>query len=211
MEGLVEIIKNIGWPHVALVFAVIFIIVFRSQIGSFISRIRSVGKEGLKADELPEAQHEEARKKVVEELMNVGDTQLLNEVEAAIKDNLKDRGLEHEGDTISVLVRHLAATQIAYAFEQAYNSLFGSQITLLKQLHQLAGDGATQEHIDKYFGRVQTAHSDVFETWDVEKYLRYLFSIGFVTIQNDRYHITVKGTEFLVWLARYAHSEDKAL
>jgi hypothetical protein len=170
-----------------------------------------VGKEGVKADALPEAQYDEAQRQVVDELMNLGDNQLLIEVETAIKEDLKNRGLEYESNTVSVLIRHLAATRIAYAFEQAYNSIFGSQIHLLKQLHRVAGEGATKKYIDDYFSKVQQLYPDELNTWNTDQYLRYLILIEFITLKNNKYHITVKGTEFLIWLAKYARTENKVL
>lgn len=209
MEKVIEIIKNLGWPHFTFIFAIIFIFVFKPQIGSFISRIRSVGKKGIKADALPEAQYDETRKQVVEELMNLGDTPLLIEVEALIREDLKSRELEYQGDTVSILIRHLAATKIAYAFEQAYNSIFGSQIYLLKQLHQVAGEGVTRKYIQSYFDKVLKLYPEELKTWDTDQYLRYLFLVEFITLQDNKYHITIKGTEFLIWLTKYARSEDK--
>ena len=55
MEAIIE---GIGWPHVSLIFGIVFILVFRKPLGNFISNITSIDKSGIKTTSTPEAQRE---------------------------------------------------------------------------------------------------------------------------------------------------------
>ncbi len=70
--------------------------------------------------------------------MNLDTSPLSSEVEKLIYSDLQRRNLETSGDTVKVLVRHMAATQLALEFEQKYNLILGSQIYLLKKFIEQA-------------------------------------------------------------------------
>ena len=203
-----EISKLFSWPLVCLIFGIVFLYIFRSHIGSFISRIRSAGKDGVKLDETPDAQLEEQKKEVVQTLMDIGSSQLRDELERMIFTDLKAKQLNVEGDTVKILVRHLAATQMALDFEQIYSLIFGSQIFFLKKLNEVAGQGKPTNFVEEYFQRVKTIETDFYQKWELNNYLAYLHSRSLITQDANQVHITVKGQEFLVWLARSGRRED---
>jgi len=112
MENAVKLISSLGWPHISFVFGIVFIIVFNKAFRDFIVRIRSVSKQGVSTEAVPGAQNDEKRKQAVQELMGLGDSALILEAEKLIRQDLENRGLGTEGDTIKVLIRHLSVTQI---------------------------------------------------------------------------------------------------
>ena len=209
MEAL---LASIGWPQATLLFGLIFIAVFFAPIRRFIDRIKSVGKEGVTtAEALPSTQAaEETKKKAVEELMRMPDTALLKELEGAIVKDLGDRQLDTQSDTTKVLVRHLAATQIALEFEQVHAIIFGSQIYLLKLMNEAAGVGLEETVIDKHFEHVKKLFP-AFAAWSKEDYLRFLFNRLLIRKDGSRYGITVRGNDFLIWMARMGRSENRPL
>ncbi len=108
-----EIIKALGWPHFSFLFALVFVLLFRNQLAGLISRITSIDKFGVKAAPTPEAQREKQKTEAVQELLlAIGDSIVLRDVEGRIKSDLKERGLETEGDTIKVLIKHLGAAKV---------------------------------------------------------------------------------------------------
>jgi uncharacterized protein YgbK (DUF1537 family) len=112
-----ETIKAFGWPQVSLVFAVIFVVIFRKQIGSLLSRVTSIDKSGVKTAPSPEAQRETQKTEAAQELIAaIGDTIVLSYLENRIRNDLEQRGLSAGGDTAKVLVKHLAATQLLAEF-----------------------------------------------------------------------------------------------
>jgi len=206
-----KIISILAWPLMALILGALFIFLFKLPISAFIGRIKSVGKDGINAaDFTPEVQHEEQRKVAVEELMNVGNSNVLNEAEQLILDDLSSKGLETKGDSIKVLARHLAATQLALDYEQIHGLIFGSQIVLLKRLNEVTGQGRPEHYMVGFIEEVQGMYSELND-WSLNKYLTFLFNSNLIAIENGVYHITIKGVDYLSWIIRTGHREDRAL
>jgi len=211
MEEVISIISILAWPLVALILGVVFIILFRVPISAFIGRIKSVGKDGISAaDSTPEVQHEEQRKMAVEQLMNVGDSIVLNEAEQLILDDLSNKGLPTKGDSIKILARHLATTQLALDYEQIHGLIFGSQIVLLKRLNEVIGQGRSESYMIEFMEGVQEAFSEL-KDWSLNEYLKFLFNRNLIAVENGIYHITIKGVDYLAWIIRTGHSEYRNL
>ncbi len=172
MPDIPALITSIGWPQAALFFGLIFIAAFFGPIRRFIERIKSVGKDGVTTsavEALPSAQVAEQKKKAVEDLMRLPDSALLKELEAVILQDLGARHLDTESGTTKVLVRHLAATQIALEFEQVHGVIFGSQIYLLKKLNEAEPVGLKTSLIDRHFEHVQELFSEQLGSWSKDK------------------------------------------
>ena len=207
-----EILKNLSWPHISLIFAVFFVLVFRKPLVSLISRITSIDKTGVKAAATPEAQREEQRKEAVQELLNaIGHTIVLEDLENKIKEDLEDRCLDVNPDTVKVLIKHLAATQILLEFEQIHALIFGSQIFLLKKLNQVVGQGISREKIEAHFEHVQKLYSEELGNWSVDEYLSFLLDRSLTIVKDNVYHLTNLGVEYLTWMARNGKTESKQL
>ena len=107
-----EIIKILGWPHFTFVFSLIFITIFRKNIAELISRITGIDKSGWKASPLPEELREDKKTEAIQELLSVvHDSVGLRNREELIRNDLTTRGLETGGDTVKVLIKHLASTK----------------------------------------------------------------------------------------------------
>ena len=207
-----EIIKALGWPHFSFLFALIFVLVFRSQVAGLISRITSIGKGGVKAAPTPEAQREKQKTEAVQELLlAIGDSIVLRDVEGSIKSDLARRGLETEGNTVKVLIKYLAATKILLEFEQVHNLIFGSQIFLLKKMNEVAGQGQKRENVIAHFEHVREMFKANLGDWSFEQYMAFLIGRSLVTVDFDTYHITNLGVEYLTWITRSGRSENRPL
>lgn len=205
-----EILQSISWPHITLILGVVFFVLFRKEISNFILRIRRIGKEGVQADtELNPQKAEETKTGDIIDNIEIEKSVLLKEVEASIYQDLETRGLDHQSDTTKVLVRNLAVTRIYLEHEQSYNAILGSQIVLLKKLNEVSGIGRDGGYIEEFFSGVQERYPEAFSTWTCDTYTQYLFGRGLITLDNGKYHITHKGQDFLIWLARSGKTEDK--
>ena len=207
-----EIIKSLSWSHLTFLFAVFFVLLFRKPLFGLISRITSIDKSGIKASQTPEAQREEQKKESVQELLLViGDSIVSRDVEGRIKADLKGRGLETDGDTIKVLIKHLGAAKILLEFEQIHNLIFGSQIFLLKKLNEVAGQGKPREFVAMHFEQIKSLFPELLGNWSSEQYLAFLLSRLLITIEGNVFHITNLGVEYLTWMIRNGRREDKPL
>lgn len=201
---------TMGWPLAVLIFLIIFIFTFKQQIVALLSKIQSVGKDGIKLGSSPDQQKDEQKKESVRELMNIGENEVVLIQEDVIKENLCTKNLNLDGDAVKVLIRELAITQLALDFEQIHSNIFGSQIFLLKKLNEMLGYGRPQIYIENHFAQVQKKFPEYGE-WRVNNYLAFLFNNFLITIENDNYHISKKGHEFLSWIVKTGHTEDKNL
>jgi hypothetical protein len=207
-----EFIKALGWPHLSFVFGVFFVLLFRRPLSGLISRVTSIDKGGIKALQTPEAQREVQKKETVQQLLLViGDSIVLQDIEGRIKADLKEKGLETEGDTIKVLTKHLAATKVLLEFEQIHNLIFGSQIFLLKKLNEVAGQGKPSEFVATHFQHVQSLFPEPLGAWTLDQYLAFLLSRLLITTKGNVFHITNLGVEYLTWMVRNGKTENNPL
>jgi hypothetical protein len=207
-----EIIKALSWPHFTFLFAVLFVFLFRKPLFALISRITSIDKSGIKALEAPEVQREAQKKEAVQQLLlAIGDSIVLRDIEGRIKTDLVQKGLEAEGDTAKVLIKHLAGTRVLLEFEQIHNLIFGSQIFLLKKLNEVAGQGKPSNLIAAHFEHIKSLFPESFGEWSLDQYLGFLLDRSLITTKGNVYHITNLGVEYLTWLTRNGKREDKTL
>ena len=204
-------LKYLAWPVVALLFAGIFVFVFRKSLRELILHITSIDKSGVKTTTSNlEAQQEERKKEAVQELLSVIDSSVaLQGIEKRIKAELEAKDLETKGDTITVLIKRSAALIMLLQFEQTHNVIFGSQIFLLKKLNEVAGQGKPREFVVSHFEGIKKLFPKELGTWDIEHYQSFLLNKLLITIDNNIYHITNLGVEYLIWIARNGREENK--
>lgn len=144
-------------------------------------------------------------------LLAIGDSIVLREVELRIKSELQARGLEIEGDTVKVLVKHFSAAKILLEFEQIQNLIFGSQIFLLKKLNEVTGQGQKRENVIAHFEHIRNIFKSDLGDWTFDQYMAFLIGRSLVTVDRDTYHITNLGVEYLTWMARNGRSENRPM
>lgn len=207
-----ETIKAIGWPHFAFFFGVFFVLIFRKPLVTLISRITSIDKRGVRASPTPEVQREEQKKESVQQLLlAIGDSIVLRELEGRIRADLQEKGLETDGDTTKVLIKHLAGTKVLLEFEQIHNLIFGSQIFLLKKLNEVSGQGKPADYVKAYFEQVKSTFPEPLGDWSLEQYLEFLIGRYLVTTKGNVFHVTNLGVEYLTWMIRNGKEEFKPL
>lgn len=212
MEATMEILSAITWHHLAFLFALAFIAIFRQPLSELIRRTTKIGKDGLSAGPAPDAQREKFDPAAVQQLLDViGNSIVIADIEGRVKAELKQKGLSAEGDSIKVLIRHLAGTQLLLSFEQIHNLIFGSQIFLLKKLNEVAGQGRPLSFVCSHIDHVKTLYPDALGEWSYDQYLEFLFGRILIIRHEDQIHITNLGVEYLTWLARNGRSENNPL
>ncbi len=203
-----DITKTLTWP----IFGGCVALLFHKPISGFINRTIKIDKDGVTAISAPEAQREKQKPEAVQQLLDaIGKSIVITAIEDSIKDELKTKGLSTDGDSIDILIRHLAGTQLLLSFEQIHNLIFGSQIFLLKKLNEVAGQGRASSFVDDHFDHIKSLYPDTFDDWSVNQYLNFMFGHSLITLQSNQIHITNKGVEYLTWIARNGIPENKPL
>ncbi|MGA2091037.1 MAG: histidine kinase [Endomicrobiales bacterium] len=150
-------------------------------------------------------------RKEVEQLLDVGkEFKIIKDQEKRIENDLTNRKLDTGGDTVKVLIHHLAASQVYTWFAGIYNTIFGSQITLLKMLRD-AGNGMAYDNIKEYFETVKKNNPNQLGVWTTNNYLAFLFRSELINLNNNVLSITDTGKDFLGLLSQSRYPENKAL
>ena len=203
----------LGWPHFAFLFGLIFVLMFRTQIGSLLGRVTSIDKSGLKTQSAPDLQLEDhKRAEVAHELMQaIGSSVALNDVEGKIRAELVTKSLPVDTETSKVLLKYLAAATLSVQFEQIHSLIFGSQIYLLKKLNEVAGRGRTRDDLQKHFEHVKSLYLESFSDWNLEQYIDFLVGRSLIVENDGVFHVTNLGNDYLVWITRSNKPENRAL
>jgi len=193
-------IAGFAWPAAVLIAAIAFMLIFRGPISSLINRIREVTRDGIRTGVEPQQQSPDARRAQIEELMNAFDSPSMKNQEAEIQRDLDHRGLHNDPETVRVLVRHLAATQIQAFFERTNSTIWGSQLAVLEVLNsQTTPIAATL--IRPVYEKKKNEYPLAYANYTFENWLGYLEASRLVeNIQGSGYQITQLGREFLTYL-----------
>ena len=203
-----EISKSLAWP----IFLVIVVTVFHKHISNLIQRIVKIDKEGITAISISEMQLEKPKPEAVHLLLDVvSKSVVIASIEEDIKNDLMGKGLETTGNTIDVLIRHLAGTSLLLSFVQIHSQIFGSQLILLNKLNEMVGQGRSVTFINDYFDHIKLSFPEAFDEWSVDQYLNYMFVNLLITQNENKIHITNKGVEYLTWIARNGIQDNKPL
>tara|TARA_R110000868_G_scaffold411644_1_gene706670 strand:- start:3109 stop:3735 length:627 start_codon:yes stop_codon:yes gene_type:complete len=206
-----EFLKAISWQHLAFIFALVFIFAFRQPLSDLIRRVTSISKDGLTAGAPPEAQREQEHETVQQLLDVIGSSIVIEDLENRIKTELTAKNLSAEGNSIRVLIRHLAGTQLLLSFEQIHNLIFGSQIFLLKKLNEVTGQGRPSLFVYNHIEHIKNLYPDALHDWSSDQYLAFLYIRSLIVRHDEQIHITNLGVEYLTWLVRNGRSEEKPL
>lgn len=162
--------------------------------------------------EKPKNQRKVDNEKNVQELLDrIGNSIVINEFEKQIIKELNEKDMVLTTEVETVLVRHLAGTQLLLAFVKIDKYIFGSQLNLLKELASIAPEGFTSNEIKEYYENVKLDFPNSFKEWDYKKYLAYLYSSVLITKNGDKVHLTNFGQEFIDWISLNKADEIRGL
>jgi len=174
-------------------------VMFRSNIGRFLDRTKSVGKDGVRAydepaalpPQQPVAPPNDALLKRLEEYHNP----LLREVEENIANDLKARGLTNLNDANKALIKSLAGTQLLLEFERVENTIFASQVAALTFLNPRTPTQLSD--IEPFYSAAASKYPKLYENKPFHDWLSYLIAKTLVRVNEDGVEITVRGREYL--------------
>ena len=147
---------------------------------------------------------------LIQELLKYGGGfETIKEQEELIKKDLIQRNLVVSTDVENVLIRHLAATQVLLWFEKTYQSIFGSQISMLRNMIENENKLKMSEAISVINQTI--INNEPLRGWSYSDYLRFPLEAGLIKKDTDYLQITTRGIEFLKMLDESHYKEDKPL
>jgi hypothetical protein len=184
---------------------------FRKPISALLNRTHKISKEGIQTLPQQTQQRPETfeKKTVVQELKEAFDSVTLREHETSIRRDLDQRGLKNEQETIDILIRHLAAAQIARHFEFVNSSIWGSQINLLEHLNGSL-EGELNENLRVFYDQAGLT-PPISEEYPFERYLNFLILNNLIIQEEEKYKITNLGRDFLGYLVATGRTRPRPL
>jgi len=206
MTDIVQIFTS--WPVPAMATLGIFLFLFRIEIRSLFARIRKVSKDGFEADAGSPGRQEKIDEEKVKSFLKLGDLASLINQENLLRKELQNAGLEYQGKSIDVLIRQLAVSQMVVHFQSVYETIFGSQIILLKNLQRMGPIKIEKLAADFDEMKIQAQYKQI-STWNFPQYTHYLLGMRLVINSHGNLEITPTGIDFLVWMIRAGKAEEK--
>lgn len=185
VKQLINFLKISWWPLIIL----FVVLLFKNEISNLINEISELNLFGNKAVRNKEVKEQQSEAPVSTTLPNFSET--LTTLYKDLSEKYKDTEIQ--------LKNRLIDTEIALDFERVYNSIFGSQLVLLKHLEETTS--MTLGKLVEYFELVQKQNIPL-QDWDVNKYLNYLLGSQLLTIVQGEYSITLKGKAFISYIER---------
>ena len=206
---------DLGWPLAVFLMVVFISLLFRRQLAGLIDRATRIDRTGISAEANVESQQNTSpqnREGIESLLAEVGGSRVVTEKENVIRTNIQNRGVMiEEGELVDVLIKHLALSQIILEFEQIYNTIFGSQIHLLKALNSSLQKGLPAEALNEHFEYFRSYSPAPSDTWTAKLYSNFLINCRLIDIRDNRLYLTDYGLEFLLWMTRNGRTELKPL
>lgn len=75
-------------------------------------------------------------------------------------------------------------------------------------MNEVIGQGIKKETVIAHFERVNNFHEEL-KDWSFEQYMEFLQARSLVTMDQNNYHITVLGVDYLVWIVTNGRSENR--
>jgi hypothetical protein len=207
MTTLVELIRAIAWPTVAL----IALFVFRDSIKKLLERATKVGPGGIEA--APPKQEIGKDTALVtpsaaDKLLKEFDNKLLVETEKIITDFLDSSHLEGT-EREKVLVRYFAGVAITERFERIWFWIWGSQLKTLNALNSIKPNGLPVEGLEEFYNGGKSMNPELYTNYGFEQWLAFLKTWALVREDAGKITITVAGEEFLKFLVQTGLTTNK--
>jgi hypothetical protein len=191
----------LAWPGVVLILGLAFIFTFRTNIGRFLDRTKSVGKEGLRAYDEPNQQQQQpiatAPSDALTKHLETYHNPLILEVEANISRDLKERGLTDPNEANKALVKSLASVQLLWEFEKVENNIFASQVDALTFLNTRVPHPTALNDLEPFYSRAAAKYPKLYENFAFQNWLQFLTGNVLVLVNQDGGSITIRGREYL--------------
>lgn len=201
----------LAWPAVVLILGTIALLLFRQPLIRLIDRASKIGKGGIEAVSTAQEAGIEVKPSPADELMKAFDNALLLQREKIIRDELDRLKGTSASERERILIRFLAASNLAMAFDRLYSLIWGSQIGVLQFLNTGAPEVADVGRLNVWYEQAAARDPDVYKAYSFDQWLGFLQVAGLLRRDGERVEITLEGREFLKYLVQQGYPLYKAL
>lgn len=187
------------WAGAGLIGVKMTLNVFQKPIAELISRAERVGKDGIVAPIVRQVPAPvEKSGSLVAFIKESATLPTVAVNEAAIRSDLKRRGLDDLADANEALIRALALHQAQMLFERAAAPIFGSQLDLLQYLAARPA-AVGQDELQPFYAAGAARSPAAFANYPFADYLSFLESFGLTARHDGLVEITQAGRDFSSW------------
>lgn len=209
---LPALLRQLNWPLVVLIVALVAILVFRRPIERLIDRTNRIRVPGLGIQTVSQSGSVQGAKNdpshAAEELRRTLDNQLVVQQGKLISDDLDKRGIAG-ADRDALLIRFVALVSLAWQFEMAYTTIWGSQLALLNHLNPRAPVGVSVQEAKQFFDGAALLYPQTYSGISIEQWLASLQNNVLILRNGNQINITVKRREFLKYLVERGYPAFK--
>ena len=188
---------SFAWPIAIVALGVLFMWIFRVQIGRLLDRTKSIGRGGLHAYD--EGQQATIKPDAIAQFLEGYHSPLLLELEADIDEEATKRGLINSPDLIKALRKSLAGVVISLEFERTENTIFASQVAALVHLNGRAPTPSPLADVERFYSSAAEQYAKFYEKVDFGRWYGYLKARGLIREDPGGVTITVRAREYLKW------------
>ncbi len=199
-----------AWPAVALIFGIFFVMIFRKQIASFLSRVEKVSKSGVDAPQAQALIETRVDMKGTENFLRGPNSVALQARETALTSWLNEQGLIDHQDIVKTLVRHLVASYQETYFQRIVGAIWGSQLEILLHLNTFY-EAVPVESLRPFYDTAAQAWPDSIRDYSFEHFLGYLGETSLIGLGDETARITDEGRDFLIFLVRTGNTARRSL
>lgn len=199
------------WPLAAFLMFVFALVLLRAPLTRLLDRIKGFSLKGLAAEttQAMQAAPTDRRKSETSEIMKLIDGVVIQDQMKVIRNDLDTRSIADPQNREDALIRALAATQLARAFDLTYYLIYGSQIVLLQRLNPLGELGCDEGCMRPLYDAAAAQYPNVYKEYDFGKWINFLASMNLITTRPGHVQITPFGREFLRYLTEVGRPLDK--
>lgn len=193
--------EHFAWPIAALIFGVVSLFLFRTNIAGRIDKVLKIERNGVTIGQEPTQSVPESMGTGFQEMMDLANSPLLLEREAQLREALKARGITGDSEAAKVLTRALASSHLSLQWEQIERMIYGSQLSILVEMNARP-NGLSVEDIKSVFDAAAKQFPDTYKNYGFSDYVNFLTEMGLVAKGGVGYQITLTGKEFMIWLVK---------
>ena len=201
-------ISNLAWPITVIVLCV----VLKTPVSNLLARLSKARHKDteLNFDTAGQSKIDSINEKSnIAEKMPKDSLGLTKELEGRIYTDLENLSLNSDLEKVKVLVSHHAILQLNSGFQEYYNSIFGSQISLLHALNS-SRDKVEFNFLNRFYDQAKEANLEFYSQYARDSYINFLTSSGLIGNESGKYYITQLGRGFLMYISENGLSIKRA-
>jgi hypothetical protein len=208
LEFSVKILGIITWPIVTL----IIFLILREPLKNFINNIKKIGygSAGIETEQSnKQADDDEkspielltkgASNKAIDKAISLFSDETMEEFKkAVIKETLLDN-FNTPIEKLEILLKYSQLIYLIMHFGKIYNSIYGSQLSLLQRLNSSIFEN--KDTLKPFYDFAKSTFPKTFEGYTYENYLDYLISFNLILVETGgTIKITIFGRDFLKYI-----------